>query len=237
MKVFEINNNMSNFLFSPETLDCAKSRDLLPLKCVTCGQTFKKTVKLIRESLLPNPPRRLKFCSRKCGDISQIKKTYFVCKVCDKECYCTPSQFKKYSNHFCSRSCSCIYSNIHRKSGIRRSKAEDYLIGLIKSEFPELTLIANERKYLPDGLEIDIFCPSIPLAIELNGPVHYFNIWGKLQIVQNRDLKKQQELQKLNTPLIILNISQFTSRKKCFEFLKKEFENNLKNVINTLQLN
>lgn len=35
-------------------------------------------------------------------------------------------------------------------------------------------------------------------------------------------------------PLIILNISQFKSRKKCFQFLETEFKTNLESLIRTM---
>lgn len=135
------------------------------------------------------------------------------------EVYCANcnSVFRKQSieiqrtiNNFCSRSCCAQYNNRHKNLGAtRRSKAEEYLCGLIRQDFPKIALTQNDRALLPSGLEIDILIAHCKLAIELNGPVHYFPVYGesKFKKIQAADLQKRQEIQNAGYNLIVINIS------------------------------
>lgn len=204
-----------------------KSRGFIEILCEHCNKSFKRTKNEVQKVIAGHKKITLRFCSRKCifdyktknGNIS------FKCETCNKDISKHKGKFLKSKHHFCSHSCAAKYSNKYRKSGNKRSKAEDFLVNLIKEKFPNIKIVTNDRKTLSNNLEIDIWLPELPLAIELNGPVHYFNLWGKLEEIQNRDFLKQKELQIKNIPLILYNISQFKNRKACFAFLKAEFQN------------
>jgi len=72
------------------------------------------------------------------------------------------------------------------------------------------------------------------LAIELNGPVHFFPIYGeeRLKKCQNRDILKQQEIQQKNINLLIIDISRINSKKQTQIFLNKYFIEIIKPILN-----
>ena len=137
---------------------------------------------------------------------------------------------------FCSRSCRMTYQNLnnHKTYGCRRSRAEETLCNIIKSDFPNLTILENTRTILPSKLEIDIYIKERNLAIELNGPVHYFPIYGdkKLNRCQNNDTIKKQEMYKLNISLITMDISRLCSKKKTNQFLTEYYQSTIKPTLN-----
>ena len=63
------------------------------------------------------------------------------------------------------------YNQSHWKSGTI-SQGESKLRRVCKFLFPHLEILYNDRKIL-NGLELDIFIPSIKLGIEFNGSQHY----------------------------------------------------------------
>jgi len=84
-----------------------------------------------------------------------------------------------------------------------------YLCSLIRQDFPEIEVIQNDRDFLSSGLEIDVFIARCKIAIELNGPMHYFPIYGesKFRKIQYADSQKQLELQSAGYNLIVIDIS------------------------------
>jgi hypothetical protein len=78
-----------------------------------------------------------------------------------------------------------------------------------------------------DGLEVDVAIPSLKLAIEWNGIVHFKPIYGedKLLKVQNKDTEKLKIAANKNINLIV--ISDIVSNDK---ILKQAF-NDTKNII------
>lgn len=136
--------------------------------------------------------------------------------------------------HFCSRSCSAQYNNRRKKFGAtRRSKAEDYLCKLLRRDFPHLTLVQNDRSLLPSGLEIDIFIPSLKLAIELNGPMHYYPLFGesKLKKIQAADVQKQLEIQSVGCNLLVVDISAYGYFKKAQSVLEVYYSSQIKPLL------
>jgi hypothetical protein len=171
-----------------------------------------------------------------------MNKKYIIqcisnCSYCKKEILKYKNEIKK-SKHgilFCSKTCRMTYYNYNSKKtyGCRRSKAETFLNQLIKQSFPDLLVEENIRTILPSKLEIDIFIPQLKLAIELNGPIHYFPIFGqdRLKKCQNRDILKQEEINKLGLNLIVINISEITSKKKSEKFLTEYFYSIIEPII------
>lgn len=90
-----------------------------------------------------------------------------------------------------------------------RSLPEIILYELIASEYPELQINRNDRNTLNNGLELDLFIPAINLAIEINGPTHYDNIFGELKLIRTElnDLRKKDKAEELGITLKVLNIS------------------------------
>ena len=106
---------------------------------------------------------------------------------------------------------------------------EIMLYEMIKQEFPNLIIAPNDKKLL-DGYEVDIGIPSINLAIEWNGIVHYEPIYGsvKLENIKQRDVEKREIARKKNIDLIV--VPDLVSNKK---YVVEAFQN-IKKIINVL---
>lgn len=191
-------------------------------ECIICHKKIKQT-----------PTKMRVYCSRACTALSKINRVTIKCNQCGIEKQQIPSHVK--STNFCNSSCKSKYF-IKLRKGFKKSFAEIFLLNLIKTDFNNLTIFDNVRSILPSGLEIDIFIPDVNLAIELNGPCHYFNIYGAdtLNKVQNRDLIKQTEIQQLGFKFIVLNISMISCRTKLKKFLLDQYINNIKPILSNL---
>ena len=118
------------------------------------------------------------------------KHMLVICKHCSKEFLKNFSQIKKQPNHYCTHSCAAKYNNTHRKSGNRISKLEIFL----QNNLNGFVFEYNNRT-ICDGLELDIYIPSLKLAFEINGIFHYKPIFGieKLEkIIKKDNLKKEK---------------------------------------------
>lgn len=148
------------------------------------------------------------FCSFECylqfrSDAGRIK---LPCTYCGKEVFRTKSQFarSKGNNVFCNKSCAASFNNtLKRKS--RRSRCEKLLYDLLEEEFPDLKILPNDKTMI-NGYELDIAIPSLNLAIEWNGIVHFKPIYGqaKLDKIQQRDTEKQQKATDRGINLIVV---------------------------------
>ena len=92
-----------------------------------------------------------------------------------------------------------------RKAGKEGSKLEKFVMERLtqngyRVEFHNKNLIPNEK------LEIDLYIPSLKTIIEIDGPSHFFPIWGeeKLQKQTKADLKKSGRI--LSRGFIILRV-------------------------------
>lgn len=134
-------------------------------------------------------------------------------------------------NMFCSRACAGRHQADLLKQ-LRRSQCETLLANLIRADFPHYTVLQNNRKLLDSGLEIDIFVVECKLAIELNGPCHYINIWGedKLKDVQQRDAAKHVEIQRLGWPFVLLYTPSMTKKKQA-AFVQEQYLCNIKPLL------
>lgn len=151
------------------------------------------------------------------------------CGGCGKDVQRRKSELLK-SKHgipYCTKSCRMKHynENILKPSSCHRSKAEDILLELIRHDFPTLDIKPNNRDVVPGGLEIDIYLPTLKLAIELNGPVHYLPIYGeeRLESVKNKDARKCLELQQLGITQLTFDISHLQTTKKTDEFMRKHY--------------
>lgn len=66
------------------------------------------------------------------------------------------------------------------------------------------------------GTELDIYVPSLQLAVELNGIFHYEPIFGdkKLSQIQNNDANKFQMCQQRGISLCIIDVSKLKYMKE-----------------------
>ena len=197
---------------------------------INCSYRFKNPIK-INNKLKPFRTRPLRIK----GGSTKYKRTETVkCMNCSSECKKSPYQIEHNKYIFCSRSCHASYGNktFNKSSrfGINKSKAETTLVNIIKSDFPELIIIENDRKIL-DGLEIDVLIPSEKIAIELNGPCHYIPIFGEPELIRtkNKDIIKKQKLQELKLHFFQINI--MGVKGDINNFLKPIYEQQIKPLI------
>ena len=90
---------------------------------------------------------------------------------------------------------------------------ETYIWDKLETDFPSLNTIYNGKEII--GSELDFYFPSLKLAIELNGPVHYEPIFGidKLTQIQNNDKSKLRACDEKKIDLIIVSNSKNFSKK------------------------
>lgn len=155
------------------------------VKCINCEKEFNKLTYEVKRS-----PKH--FCSENCFSMYQKTRPTLNCHVCSKSFIGRPKDIKnsKSGYNFCSRSCSATFNNKQKRKS-RRSKCEQKLINLITSHYPQLSIQSNDKTML-GGLEVDIAIPSLNLAIEWNGIVHFKPIYGeeKLRRIQQIDQQK-----------------------------------------------
>ena len=114
------------------------------------------------------------------------------------------SKKSKSGKFFCNSSCAASYNNkLKRKS--RRSKIEIKFYNLLVQEFPNLDILSSDKTML-DGYEADIAIPSLKLAIEWNGIVHFKPIYSqtKLDKIQTRDAEKLEIASNKDINLIVI---------------------------------
>lgn len=163
--------------FNNATLDA-----LLPLQCLTCGETFYRSKrKILRVMNNPNSRDTLDFCGRSCA--------------------------AKFLNTF-SR---------------HRSKfeifTEEYLNRNLPEYLPNFPILYNVRDlFLDEPHEVDIYCPTIKVAIEINGLHHYEPIFSQERF--DETLKNDNAVAsccyKEGIRLVVLNTSEmqhFSKRK------------------------
>lgn len=194
-------------LFTSEELQMVKSKQLLPLKCTLCDETFYRTKHQIKLALIPHISVKYLYCSKKCQSISQITKLQLRCTNCDKEFFKQPGQCKKSKNHFCSQSCACIFNNKNKKYGTKRSKLEQYIESKLLLLYSDIEFHFNQKDAI--NSELDIYIPSLNIAFELNGVFHYESIFGisKLEKIQSNDTHKFKLCIENNIDLCIIDTS------------------------------
>ena len=226
-------------LISNDELSSLRARETVHLECENCKTTFCKPKNNVLSAIKGHPDFALKFCSRKCHYQNQVIRNWvdINCAECGKNVKKQKSKIRNNTFSFCSKSCSTTFQNKNKTSGgLRRSKAEIHLIELIRKDFENLKISENERSVLPSNLELDIYIASIQLAIEINGILHYFPIYGseKLESIKSKDAQKILDAGKMNCKLIIVNISHLKYWKETKEFLNEEYIQKIKPLIREL---
>lgn len=199
-------------LFTDQKFKTAKSRDLLPIICDNCGSMFYRTKHRIQATLKAissgNNSRSLCYCNHQCQMNALYKSKEVVCKNCNRIFDRKVSAITK--NNFCSQSCAAIYNNTHKTKGNRRSKLEVWIEKKLQIIFPTLDFVFNEKEAVDS--ELDIYIPSLKLAFELNGPLHYEPIYGpdKLASIQNNDERKFQACLEKGIEFCIIDVSRLS---------------------------
>jgi hypothetical protein len=193
-------------LYTQKEFDEAKSRDLLPLKCKICKNTFYRPKNNIQKQI-KGIDSGCKYCSRTCFHIG--KKNGIICKCtqCKKPIYKTPERLSKIKHPFCSISCAATYNNTHKTFGFTRSKLENYIEKKLTLLYPDIEIKYNKTDDI--NSELDIYIPSLKFAVELNGPIHYEPIFGieKLGQTKNNDERKFQACLEKGIELCIIDTS------------------------------
>lgn len=215
-------------LYNENDFKSAKSSDKLPCECYCCKKTFYKKKHDIQRVLNPNQSDNGKFCSFICKNICQNKKEKLNCKNCDVEFKKQLNQVKKTKNHFCSQSCAATYNNKNKTHGTRRSKLEFWLEEQLTKSHPDIKIDFNKKDAI--GSELDIYIPSLNLAIELNGIFHYEPIYGvdKLQKIQENDISKSKACHDLKIDFCTIDTS---SQKYFKESTSKKYLEIINNII------
>lgn len=165
--------------------------DKIPLKCEWCNNTFFKKKHHV-QTILKSGLNKGRYCSLGCKGLARRKRTDGHCKNCGKSIMVKPYQSRnKYQ--FCSRSCKAKYWNVNKTWGSNRSKLEKWIEVQLSGKYPNLEIHYNRTDTI--NAELDIYIPSLKLAVELNGIFHYEPIYGqcKLKDTQNADNYKFQK--------------------------------------------
>jgi hypothetical protein len=195
-------------LFDPSTIKELPAKKKLPFECEKCSITFYVERKRFQDALKSHPGRH-KFCSKTCQTQAQVTVLSMSCTHCGEVTQRRSSQHKhsKSGNVFCSSSCAAKYNNAHKTMGCRRSKLEQWLEQALTTHYPNLQFVFNGKETI--NSELDIYIPSLQLAVELNGIFHYEPIYGpeKLASIQNNDGRKFQACCEAGISLAIIDVS------------------------------
>ncbi len=135
---------------------------------------------------------------------------------------------KEERNYFCTCSCSVSYNNKRREIGKKRSKLELWIEPRLKEDFPGIDIHFNRKDAI--NSELDIYVPSLKLAIEINGRFHYEPVFGEalLKATQKNDREKEQACKDLDIEFVVVDASglKFLTHKKAYRYL-----NEIKEVI------
>lgn len=196
-----------------------RARSINTFTCINCKK---------ESYAAPGNISKRKFCSKKCAfnykstldavdeqNLTPIRIPKLG-NICCAGCGAT-FKAKTRKSKFCSGTCRNKINNQNIKGS--RSKAEKMLEKAITDKYPELFVLYNDRKTL-SGLELDVFIPSINLAIEWNGVFHYNSVKGSLlEQYQTKDKIKLNLCKDKGIELLV--IKDLTSHNK---FIKSEID-------------
>lgn len=196
------------FKFDIRELEPKSSKRVnLPLECYHCKNTFYIKRASIRYELKRREKKSLKYCSRECFDQSKITRKELQCEFCSKNFTKLICQILKTRHHFCSKSCAAKFNNLHKHTGGKRSKLEEWLEPKLNQKYPQLIIKYNDVEAI--NSELDIYIPRLKLAFELNGILHYEPLFGeeKLHNIQSNDQRKLQTCFEKNIYFHTIDIS------------------------------
>lgn len=196
-------------LYTEKEFNKSKSKEKLPCECNYCKKTFYLAKTHIKDALNVNNSRTGSFCSRDCLYKSKDQKISYNCHNCGKIKNKKKSQIKLSLSgfNFCSKSCTTTYHNKNKTHGTIRSKLESWLEEQLTQIYPNLPIDFNKKNAI--GSELDIYIPSLNIAIELNGIFHYEPIYGvnKLQKIQENDVSKSKACHEAKIDLCTIDTS------------------------------
>lgn len=178
--------------------------------CIECKSEFLVSRNRIMTAKLRK--RKGIFCSHVCSMENTIKhlnrqrKVNITCLQCGVNFLAIPTT-KKGARQFCSASCSSMHKVLHWKVPPKRSKIEIWIESKLSILFPDLEILYNDKTAIQH--ELDIFIPSLNLAIEINGIFHYQPIFTEKQFlrVQETDLVKVNLCASKGITLMVLDVS------------------------------
>jgi hypothetical protein len=178
-EIKNIKNNKSGIFYcSNECYNKKLEEDKVVVKCSACKKEMKVT-----QSDFKNKDTH--YCSTECNPHTNGTKAHTLvkCKKCGKDFEKKNSEISRSDKNYCSRKC---FSNSNNTE--IRSKMEIYIENELIKIYPHLKPEFNKRD-IPnfEGLELDIYIDILKLGFELNGVVHYQQVWSY------RDLNKQIE--------------------------------------------
>ena len=96
-----------------------------------------------------------------------------------------------------------------RKAGKEGSKMERFLLEMLREsgyvvQFHRKGLVPNEK------LEVDLFLPELKTAIEIDGPSHFFPIWGEDSLARNLRADAQKTGLLITRGFAILRVKHLT---------------------------
>ena len=180
------------------------------LTCQKCNKIYPRTASQLASARSRGVKNN--FCGTQCKlDFSRLRESV-TCTNCLVPFEKFPSQMRS-PNSFCSSSCAARYNNRHRKYGQRRSKFERWMETRFAEVFPELEIHFNRKDTIES--ELDVYIPSLRLAIEFNGPQHYKPIFGDEAFAntQANDALKRKVCAEKGIRLVELDMSDLTSIK------------------------
>jgi very-short-patch-repair endonuclease len=190
-----------------DVLSSFKKTEEVGLECSVCKKEFKSKKNQIYEAKRYGSLSIT--CSRECYKIFSGYIQKVECKTCNREFIKRVQQIKLTKGNFCSKSCAATFNNTHKTHGTRRSKLEIWLEEKLKPKYGESFFEFNQKSAI--NSELDIYCPSLKLAVELNGIFHYEPIYSaeKLKKIQNNDGRKYQACLERGIELCIIDVSKF----------------------------
>jgi len=126
--------------------------------------------------------------------------------------------------NFC---CYACLLKVHHFKKTTRSKSEEFIYESIRERVrPDIRIFKNDRKQI--GYELDIYIPKYKIAIEVNGPVHRENIYGKenLKKVQKNDKIRSNLCINKGITLFIINISYVKNKSEADKIVDDYFKEN-----------
>ena len=130
-----------------EKLADYKSRDLIPLECKQCHQTFYRSKNDVQKVLKQNVSLTLDFCSNRCMYDGKKKTVTTTCAQCGKLVITLPCRITRTKNKlsFCNMTCAAVYNNRHRI--LARPNETCYRDFALKN-LPNRCVICGYDKYL-----------------------------------------------------------------------------------------
>lgn len=177
---------------------------LLPrtsMVCEECG------IYMVPKKMDKYRPRR--FCGHTCASINSRDRITSPCGHCGKPVtkFKMSFQTSKSGFNFCGHSCSAKYSNSHKMQGTRRSRLEIWLEDSLRELYPWLDIHCNRNEAIK--AELDFYLPTLNLAFEFNGILHYEPIYGfeKLASIRRNDAKKIDRCLDRSIELHVIDVS------------------------------